>query len=273
LNEQQTLRSPVVFRGVGLHTGQPVEVTLSPAAVESGITFLLADGIEIPALAEYVVDTSRATVLGRNGVTVSTVEHLLSALVGLGITNLVISVEGPEVPILDGSALPFVRAIREAGLLSQGLPAREFRLPELHLVEGESRLSLLPGDDFSVDVTIDFRPPIGRQHFSGTLPADRYEHEIAPARTFGYLDEVEALRARGLALGGSLENAILFGADGPLRPLRIADEPVRHKVLDLVGDFALCGAPLRGKIIAYKSGHRLHARAVQAIRQLQRCSA
>lgn len=272
MNEQQTLRVPAVFRGVGLHTGQAAVVTISPAAVESGITFLLADGIEVPALAEYVVDTSRATVLGREGVTVSTVEHLLSALTGLGVTNAVISVEGPEVPVLDGSALPFVRAIQEAGLLPQGRPVREFRLPELHLAEGESRLSFLPGEGFSVEVTIDFRPPIGWQRFVGTLPPDRYEREIAPARTFGYLDEVEALRARGLAIGGSLENAIVFDANGPLRPLRVADEPVRHKVLDLLGDLTLFGAALCGKVVAHKSGHRLHARAVRALRQLDRCS-
>jgi UDP-3-O-[3-hydroxymyristoyl] N-acetylglucosamine deacetylase len=266
LNQQRTLKAPVVFSGVGLHTGKDAVVTVSPATEHSGLVFVLAGEVCVPALAEYVVDTSRATVIGRDGVSVSTVEHLLSALVGLGVTNARVAVEGPEIPVLDGSSLVFVKALRETGLQAQEVERHEIRLPELHFTDGDKRVSFLPADEFSVEVTIDFRPPIGRQRFSGALPPEVYEREIAPARTFGYLDELEALRARGLAMGGSLDNAIVFGPDGPLQPLRVEDEPVRHKVLDLLGDFALCGVALRGKIIAHKSGHALHARAVQALR-------
>jgi UDP-3-O-[3-hydroxymyristoyl] N-acetylglucosamine deacetylase len=264
--KQRTLKAPVVFRGVGLHTGKDAVVTVSPATEHSGLAFMLAGEVCVPALAEYVVDTSRATVIGRDGVSVSTVEHLLSALVGLGVSNARIAVEGLEIPVLDGSSLAFVNAFLETGLEEQEADRHEIALPELSFTDGDKHLSFVPGDEFLVEVTIDFRPPIGRQSFSGALPPDVYEREIAPARTFGYLDELEALRARGLAMGGSLDNAVVFGPDGPLQPLRVADEPVRHKVLDLLGDFALCGAALRGKIIAHKSGHALHARAVQALR-------
>ena len=268
MNEQHTLRAPVVFDGVGLHTGKNAHVVVSPGPPDSGLQFLLNGTVVVPALAEYIVDTSRATVIGREGHTVSTIEHLLSALVGLGIDNASIAVEGPEIPVLDGSALPFVQAIRAVGVVACGSARREFILPELHFGTDDKRLSLLPATEFSCEVSIDFRAPIGFQEYRATLDPHNYETEIAPARTFGYLDELQALHARGLALGGSLDNAIVFGADGPLAPLRVADEPVRHKVLDLLGDFALAGIYLRGKIVAHKSGHALHAQAVQAIRSL-----
>ena len=268
MNEQKTLGAPVVFDGVGLHTGKDAHVVVSPGTPDSGIQFILNDAVAVPALAEYVLDTSRATVIGRDGQSVSTIEHLLSALAGLGIDNASIAVRGPEIPVLDGSSLPFVRAIQKAGIIGNGIARREFAVPEMHFTDGDKRLSLYPANDYAFDVTIDFRPPIGRQQYAGTLDGAQYETEIAPARTFGYLDELEALRARGLAMGGSLDNAIVFGPDGPLQPLRVADEPVRHKVLDLLGDFALAGVSLKGKIVAYKSGHALHAQAVQALRNL-----
>lgn len=268
MNEQHTLRAAAVFDGVGLHTGKDAHVVVSPGAPHSGLQFILNDVVTVPALAEYVVDTSRATVLGKDGHSVSTVEHLLSALVGLGIDNASIAVQGPEIPVLDGSSLPFVQALRRAGIVGSGVPRRELDVAEMHFTDGDKRLSILPARAYAFEVTVDFRAPIGFQQFAGILEAVDYDAEIAPARTFGYLDELEALRACGLALGGSLDNAVVFGPDGPLQPLRLADEPVRHKVLDLLGDFALTGVHLNAKIVAYKSGHALHAKAVQALRNL-----
>ncbi len=268
MNEQQTLGDVVAFEGVGLHTGQFARVLVAPAPPQSGIRFVLGEGVIVPALGEYVVDTSRATVLGRDGASVSTVEHLLSALVGVGIDNAEITVTGPEVPVLDGSSLPFVQEFQRVGLVGSGVARYEIELPELHFTDGEKHISCFPAQAYEYEVTIDFRPPIGQQRVAAVLTAEHYCAEIAPARTFGYLDELEALRSRGLALGGSLDNAVVFGPDGPLAPLRVANEPVRHKALDLLGDFALVGAGLRGRIVAHKSGHALHARAVAALREL-----
>jgi UDP-3-O-[3-hydroxymyristoyl] N-acetylglucosamine deacetylase len=263
---QATLRSAVRFDGVGLHTGAQASVEVRPAAPNSGLTFLLGL-IRVPATAEYVVDTSRATVLGSDGASVSTTEHLLSALFAMGVSNAEIAVTGPEIPVRDGSAAEFAAAIEAAGIEPQGVARATIR-PEHPIVvrNGDKMVAIVPSDEFQVRFTADFPAPVGTQYYYGAVDAPTYASEIAAARTFGYLHEVEALRARGLALGGSLENAIVFAPDGPMQPLRWPNEVVRHKVLDLIGDFALLGAWPLCEIVAVKSGHALHAQATRELR-------
>jgi UDP-3-O-[3-hydroxymyristoyl] N-acetylglucosamine deacetylase len=263
---QATLRAPVRFDGVGLHTGAEASVEVRPAPPDSGITFVL-DSVRVPATAEYVVDTSRATVLGRDGATVSTTEHLLSALFALGVSNADVAVRGPEIPVRDGSAAEFAAAIAAAGVEPQGR-ARAVVAPDRPLAvrDGDRLVAILPAPEFRVRFVADFAPPIGTQYYDGAVDPQTYEREIAAARTFGYLHEVEALRARGLALGGSLDNAIVFAPDGPMQPLRWPNEVVRHKVLDLIGDFALLGAWPLCEVVAIKSGHALHAQATRELR-------
>ena len=263
---QATLLDTLHFEGVGLHSGAHAAIDIQPAQADDGLCFV-AGATRIPATAEYVVDTSRATVLGRDGVTVSTTEHLLSAFFAMGVSNAEILVDGPEIPALDGSAAPFVAAIDACGLETQRLPRRVLELDAPFFVEAEDRMIVaLPSSAFRVRFVADFAPPIGTQYFRGEVDAEGYRKEIAGARTFGYLHEIEALWARGLARGGNLENALVFAPDGPLLPLRWPDEAVRHKVLDLIGDLALLGAWPRCEIVAIKSGHELHASLTRALR-------
>ena len=266
--EQATLAAPVAFSGVGLHTGAQASVEVRPAEAGTGLIFLL-DGVRVPATAEYVVDTSRATVIGRDGASVSTTEHLLSALFAMGVTNAEIAVSGPEIPVGDGSARGFVEQIAAAGVRRQGAAAEILALGEPLVVrDGNKMVMALPADSFRVRFVADFPPPIGTEYFDAEIEPGLYAREVAAARTFGYLHEVEALRARGLALGGSLENAIVFAPEGPMQPLRWPNEVVRHKVLDLIGDFALLGAWPACEIVAIKSGHKLHAEVTRALREL-----
>ncbi len=240
-----------------------------PAAAGHGLRFRIDDAVEVPAHISAVVDTRRATVIGWGDKRVSTVEHLLSALVGCGVTNALIHVDGPEIPALDGSAAPFVELIDTAGIVDLDVPRATFVPDRSHVFrDGDKLLAIFPSDEFRVRMTVDFASPIGTQYADVVVTPATYRREIAPNRTFGYQREVEALLASGLAAGGSLENAVVFGEDGPLRPLRRPDEPVWHKVLDLIGDFALLGAPPRCEIVAIKSGHTLHAQAVRALAAL-----
>jgi UDP-3-O-[3-hydroxymyristoyl] N-acetylglucosamine deacetylase len=267
---QTTLRDRVAFEGVGLHTGAPCRVDIHPAPPNTGLRFI-SRGVEIPALAEYVVETARATVIGKDGVTISTIEHLLAALFGSGIANADIHVDGPEIPVADGSAKVFVNAIKTAGIA----PQREVRerfvpvSPEF-VRDGDRTVIVLPASQLRVRFLADFAAPIGTQYFDGEIDAQIFENEIAAARTFGYLHEVEALRARGLARGGTLENALVFAPDGPMQEMRWENEPVRHKVLDLLGDFALLGAWPQCEIVAVKSGHKLHCIATTHLRRRMR---
>ncbi len=213
-----------------------------------------------------MVDTRRATVLGVGERRVSTVEHLLSALSGSGVSNALIAVDGPEIPASDGSALEFVAAIDAAGLAEQLLPQVRHVVREPHVFrEGDKLLAVLPAPAFRVRMTIDFPAPVGSQYVDYDSSSAAYRTAVAPNRTFGFRHEIEALLERGLALGGSLDNAVVFDARGPLSPLRAADEPARHKILDLIGDFALLGAYLQCEVIAIKSGHALHFEAVRAL--------
>ena len=252
--------------GLGLHTGVPVRVRLLPAPLETGYVFLRSDlgGFEIPATVECVAHCSYATTLMRTGVMLSTVEHLLSALRGGGVDNAYIEVDNLELPIMDGSAESFTDLLEQAGLVSQPAARRALRvLREVSVAQGNRRIRVAPAEGYEIDCMIDFAHPlIGRQHFSlDALDPVEFRREISAARTFGFTDEIEALQRANLIRGGSLENAIVLTPDGMLneKPLRWPDEFVRHKILDIIGDFALLGMPLLGRITAERSGHFLHA--------------
>jgi UDP-3-O-[3-hydroxymyristoyl] N-acetylglucosamine deacetylase len=263
---QTTLREPLAFEGVGLHSGVPCRVEIRPAAPGRGLRFV-SSGVEIPALAEYVVETARATVLGKDGVTISTVEHVLAALFGMGVSNAELAVDGPEIPVADGSAKIFAEAIAASGTTTQR-EARDNFVPASPAFarDGDRVVAVLPAGALRVKFVGDYAAPIGTQYFDGEITPDVFLKEIAGARTFGYVHEVEALLKRGLAKGGTLENALVFAPSGPLRPLRWENEPVRHKVLDLLGDFALLGAWPQCEIVAIKSGHKLHCIMTQQLR-------
>ena len=268
MNYQATLRESFVFEGPGLHTGTHCRVEVLPAPVDAGLRFALAGGITFPATAEYVVETARATVLGKDGATVSTVEHLLAALFGMGVSNAEICVNGPEIPVTDGSAKQFADAIAGCGIATQSEPRRRYAIGVPTFVrDGERALVCLPAANFRIKFLADFPAPVGAQYFDAEITPELFYSDVCSARTFGYLREVEDLRKRGLAQGGTLENAIVFAPDGPMQPLRWPNEVVRHKVLDLLGDFALLGAWPQFEIVAIKSGHKLHCIAVSELRK------
>ncbi len=268
MQHQHTLRDVLEFEGVGLHTGVAGRVRIHPQVAGSGLRFRLDGGrASFPAHVEYVVQTRRATVVGDETRTVSTVEHVLSAVFAMGVDNAQIDVEGPEIPILDGSAAVFAQAIANVGLVDQREPRAIFS-PRHPMVfrDGDAILIVAPADAFRIRFAVDYDAPIGAQFIDVTVDRATFAREIAPARTFGYLHEVEALRSAGLARGGSLDNALVFAPDGPMTPLRWPNEVVRHKVLDMIGDFALLGAWPHCDVVSVKSGHRLHERAVRELR-------
>jgi UDP-3-O-[3-hydroxymyristoyl] N-acetylglucosamine deacetylase len=271
MTSQTTLAGPVEFDGVGIHTGEEGRVRVSPAPVDSGIRFLLG-GVELPAAPEHVISTQRCTVLGSraHGVSISTVEHLMAALYGLGIDNARIDVHGPEIPILDGSALPFVQGLLSAGVRSQDAPARWLQLSEpLWLQASTASILALPADRLTVTAATDFGRKLSGPCVSSFVldeAADLFTSELAPSRTFCFQDEVAALLAAGIGLGGSVENTVVISDTSTSTPLRFADEMTRHKALDLLGDLALVGARLAGHVIAIRAGHTLHVAAAQALR-------
>ncbi len=270
---QRTIAEKISCTGIGLHSGQPVELTLHPARIDSGIRFVRqvrARAVEIPARADAVSATSYATTLGRGAASVGTVEHLMAALYGLGIDNVRIEVGGAEIPIMDGSAASFVFLIRSAGIYEQAAARRVLRIRRpVEVKSGERSIRFEPGRGLSIDCEIDFaHPAIGRQRIDAfDLTAERFEMEISRARTFGFLHEVQALWRAGLARGGSLENSIVLDERKVMNPegLRMADEFVRHKVLDLVGDLALAGLPLEGRVHVVRGGHALHQQGIRAL--------
>jgi len=268
LQYQTTLRAKLEFEGAGLHTGTPSRATILPAPAKNGLQFVLEDGLRFPAAAEYVVETSRATVLGTGGRTVSTVEHLLAALFGMGIDNADIHVQGPEIPVMDGSAKLFADAISQVGAISLAEPRVRF-IPtsSTFFRDGERSLIVLPAVSFRIKFIAEYAAPIGTHFFDSEISPSVFMREVAASRTFGYLHEVEVLRRRGLALGGTLENAVVFAPDGPMQALRWPNEVVRHKVLDMIGDLALLGAWPQCEIIGIKSGHKLHCIATQELRR------
>ena len=267
--QPQTLSREITISGHGLHGNRPCSVRLVPVTTPSGLVFVYTPtGAEIPAKAELAGDLVLATTLVKDGVRLQTIEHLLSALSGLEVEHLRIEVDAEELPILDGSAAPWVDAILQAGI--RALDGRRRFMKLTHPVEvrnGDRWIRALPFDGLRIRYAIDFPiPALGRQSREMSLTPDKYRRELGAARTFCLAQEIDLMRSRGLALGGSLDNAVVFGADGPLNEsLRFEDEAVRHKMLDLVGDLALLGAPLLGLVEAHAAGHAMHVALAQAI--------
>ena len=263
---EQTIAAPLEFSGVGLHSGAPVTMRLLPAAAGSGIVFRRTDldNFEIPATGRNVAKVSYATSLMRQGVLISTTEHLLSAFIGSGLDNVIVELDNLELPILDGSALPYVEAFQRVGIREQRRRRETLRiLQPVEVREGDKFIGVYPGSGYRVSYTIDFPAPIGQQKTCVDLATEMYGSEIAPARTFGYKADERKLRDMGLIRGASPENAIVLGANGPENgPLRFPDEYVRHKVLDLIGDLALAGRRLEGHVVAMRAGHAMHTALV-----------
>src|SRR5512134_148961 len=264
MSAQRTLRRSISCAGIGLHSGNKVSLSLKPAPADYGIRFQRTDlgGLEIRAIVTHLGGIQYQTGLTREAVSVETVEHLLSALTALGIDNVIVELNTSEVPIMDGSAAPFVYLIlNEAGVKKLTAPRRYLKvLRPIALSQGDKRIALYPSDHFKVTYSIAYDHPLLR-HQSRTMriTEESFVEEIAPARTFGFLKEVEMLRQRGLALGGSLDNAIVLGETGVLNnALRFEDEFVRHKILDVIGDLSLVGYPLVGHLVAHRGGHALH---------------
>lgn len=270
LVRQRTIAEKVSCTGVGLHSGAPVELTLHPARVDSGVVFVShvrGRPVEIPARPDQVSSTALATSLGRGEARVSTVEHLLAAFYGLGIDNVRVELQGPELPIMDGSAASFTYLVQTAGVFEQRAMRRVLRVRRpVEIVDGRKRIRVEPSHSFRVSYAIDFaHPAIRKQAIHGlAITPESFERELARARTFGFLHEVQALWRAGLARGGSLENTIVLDERRVLNPegLRFPDEFVRHKVLDLLGDFALLGMPLQAAVTVERGGHALHQRLI-----------
>jgi UDP-3-O-[3-hydroxymyristoyl] N-acetylglucosamine deacetylase len=260
----------VECNGVGLHSGAPVCLRLLPAPPGTGIVFrrIDLDGFEIEAVSRNVARVSYATSLMKNGVLISTTEHLLSAFIGLGVDNAIVELDNLELPILDGSALPFVELIQKAGIRKQRRPRKYLKiLREVGMREGNKFISVYPADNYSVSYAINFpHPLIGEETFQVELSNGSYVRKIAAARTFGSREDEKTMRNMGLIRGASRENCIVLTRDGIENgPLRFRDEFVRHKVLDLVGDLALLGKPILGKIVADRAGHAMHTALVSRI--------
>ncbi len=279
---QRTLQQTIDVIGVGLHTGRRIRMQIQPGAADTGIRFVRTDldgaWLQLDPLApgageghdSHTARISRAdhaTTLSGEGFSISTVEHLMAAMRGLGIDNAVVRLSGDEVPIMDGSAAPFVYLLKEAGIRPLPAPRRAISLKRpISVVDGDREVTVYPADRFRITYTIDFsHPAIGRQTFARTVSRRVFVDELASARTFCLLRDVQVLRKRGLALGGSLANAVVVGDAGPLNKLRFSDEFVRHKALDLIGDLALLGHPLLGHVVAFKAGHEMHSRLLRQL--------
>ena len=270
MKQEQTIRTSVECKGVGLHSGAPVQLRILPAPSGSGIVFrrIDLDNFEIEATGRNIARVSYATSLMKKGVLISTTEHLLSAFIGTGIDNAIVELDNLELPILDGSARPFVDMIQRAGIRKQRRLRSYMRIRrEIELREGNKFIAVYPADTYSVSYTIDFpHRLIGRETFRVDLTDGNFLREIAPARTFGFLHEADAMRQQGLIRGASTENAIVLTPEGLMNPpLRYADEFVRHKVLDLIGDLALVGKQILGNIVADRAGHAMHTALVSRL--------
>jgi UDP-3-O-[3-hydroxymyristoyl] N-acetylglucosamine deacetylase len=267
---QKTLRHEIDFEGIGLHTGRYAKVRLKPAPRDSGIVFIRTDrNIAIRASVDAVTDTAFSTTIGYNGVKIRTVEHILAAIAGLGIDNLIIEVNGPEIPILDGSSVELTILLMKSGIAKQSKNKPRLRITNpLVLTDGNAELAVFPYNGRRITYKIHFNHHLlGEQELSVELNKENFLLEIAPARTFGFLKDVEYLKANGFAKGGSFDNAIILGEDRILNAsgLRYKDEFVRHKILDLIGDLALIGVPIYGHIMANKSGHTTHLKFLKKL--------
>ena len=269
---QTTLANNVELRGIGLHSGKPARVRLCGAPEDHGRVLVRIDvdpPVSIPVSVRYRLDVPRCTALGVDGVSVMTVEHLLAALAGLGVDNVRIEVDGPELPALDGSALPYVEAIERAGVVAQSAPRRIRRLTRAVWVGDENRfIAAFPWPELCVSYAfISEHPGLADQFAEFTVTPEVFRTEIAPARTVAFADEVRKLQAQGLGLGGGLDNVLLIAEDGPVNGFRLPDEVARHKILDIIGDLALAG-PVAARVVAVRAGHALTARLVEALERL-----
>ena len=262
---QRTVKSEIWCKSVGLHSGRKVNMTIKPAEVDEGIVFVRKDLLEnniVKAELKSVHSTTLATTLGVNGTRVSTVEHLLSAFSGMGVDNAVVEIDSPEIPIMDGSALPFVNLLKSVGTVVQGKCKKLLVVKEtISVTDGGCWAMLMPSQGFKITYKIDFKhPAIGEQLYYMVFSDITYEENICAARTFGFIKDVEYLQARGLALGGSLDNAVVLDDEKIINKegLRFSDEFVKHKILDAIGDLSLLGMPIIGHFVAYKSGHKLN---------------
>jgi UDP-3-O-[3-hydroxymyristoyl] N-acetylglucosamine deacetylase len=271
---QHTVRSPVRFAGIGVHTGEQARVTLLPAPADTGVVFIRTDVRDrdnrIAVSGEAVCRTQLGTVItNAAGVTVSTIEHLMAALVMTGVDNALVEIDGPEMPIMDGSSIDFIRGLDRAGLQPQGAPRRFIEIVGVvEVIEGDKRATLRPSEGFEVAFEIAFASAaIGRQAVDLKMDAGAFRRELADCRTFGFLHEVEALRAMGLARGGSMDNAVVIDGDEIMNPegLRRPDEFVRHKALDAIGDLYVLGAPVIGRFEGVLAGHALNNAVVRAL--------
>jgi UDP-3-O-[3-hydroxymyristoyl] N-acetylglucosamine deacetylase len=267
---QRTLDHSIRCSGIGLHSGRKIELVLHPAAEDSGITFIRSDlNIEIPAKASHVTDTRLCTTIGHGEAHVSTIEHLLSALAGLGVDNARIEVSGPEVPIMDGSSAPFVFLIQCAGIREQSKAKKVLRiLKRVEITDGDKSCALYPASGFKISYLLDYDHPLLRERsVQVDFSRQAYTREISRARTFGFLHEVEALQKAGLALGGSLENAIVLDTHRVVNEggLRYEDECVRHKILDTLGDLSLSGFPIVGAFEGERTGHDMNHKLVTTL--------
>ena len=266
---ENTISSPIDFSGVGLHSGASVRMRLLPAPAGSGVLFRRTDldGFEISAIGRNVAKVSYATSLMRQGVLISTTEHLLSALLGMGVDNVIVELDNLELPILDGSALPYIESFREVGLKSQRRRREYLRIrKEVEVREGDKFIGVYPGDGYSVSYDIDFPAPIGRQGYQVDLATGAYEREIASARTFGFREDEQKLRDMGLIRGATEQSVIVLSRQGVLNgTLRYRNEFVRHKVLDLIGDLALVGHHILGHVVAERAGHAMHTALVSRL--------
>jgi UDP-3-O-[3-hydroxymyristoyl] N-acetylglucosamine deacetylase len=269
---QTTLKQPVLCSGVGLHTGLPTHMTIRPADPDTGIVFIRRDvekKVRIRAHIDNVSDATLATTISQEGVNVSTVEHLMAAFAGVGVDNAEVELDAPEVPIMDGSSGPFNALLKNAGVRVQDR-SKKFIIVKhpVTVTDGDRQATFLPSNDFKLSYTIDFRHPlISNQFYLIQISNGNFEREICRARTFGFLREYETLKSRGFARGGSLENAVVVGDSGVLNEggLRFADEFVRHKILDSIGDLWLMGAQVIGHFIGYKSGHTLNHKLIHKL--------
>ena len=267
---EQTIRTAAGCSGIGLHSGAPVSLRILPAPAGSGIVFRRVDldGFTVEADSRNVARVSYATSLMKKGVLISTTEHLLSAFIGLGIDNAIVELDNLELPILDGSALPFVNMIEKAGIRTQRRPRVYLKMRrELELREGDKFIAVYPAKSYSVSYTINFpHPLVGREEIQVELPDGRYVQDVAPARTFGFIHEADLMRNQGLIRGASTENCLVLDRETLLNgPLRFPDEFVRHKVLDLIGDLALLGRQILGSVVADRAGHAMHTALVSRI--------
>jgi UDP-3-O-[3-hydroxymyristoyl] N-acetylglucosamine deacetylase len=269
---QTTLRKPILCSGIGLHSGLATHMTIRPADPDTGIVFIRRDlekKIRIRAHIDNVIDATLATTIGQEGAKVSTVEHLMAAFAGVGVDNAEVELDAPEVPIMDGSSEPFNALLKNAGIQVQDKPKKFVIVKHpVTVIDGDRQATLLPSSDFKLSYTIDFRHPlISNQFYLIQISNGNFEREICRARTFGFLREYETLKARGFARGGSLENAVVVGDSGVLNEggLRFADEFVRHKILDSIGDLWLLGAQVIGHFIGYKSGHTLNHKLIHKL--------